>query len=114
MIPRQLQKKAFLDMRADETAYETIIKATYGVLFFSCPNKGMNIESLIPMCDRQPNLPFLHTLGQDSALLRQLCRDWPDAFPYSDSRIIAFYETQLSPTAIKVKNLLRFCCAFRD
>jgi hypothetical protein len=94
-------------MKADEMAYKTILKATYGVLFFGCPNKGMNIESLIPMCERQPNLPFLQTLGQDSAILRRLCRDWPIAFSYADSRIIAFYETQLSPTAIKVRVIFR-------
>jgi hypothetical protein len=89
-------------MIADETAYEAIVKATYAVLFFGCPNKGMNIESLIPMCERQPNLPFLYTLGPDSAVLRQLCRDWPAAFPYADSKIIAFYVAQLSHTATKV------------
>jgi hypothetical protein len=90
-------------MGDDETAYSTIVRATYGVLFFGCPNRGMNIESLIPMCEGQPNLPFLCTLGQDSTVLRQLCREWPAAFPYADARIIAFYETQLSPTARQVR-----------
>jgi hypothetical protein len=89
-------------MNDDNAAYDTVLKATYGILFFGCPNRGMNIESLISMCEGQPNLSFLHTLRPDSPILRQLNRDWPTAFPYVDSKIIAFYETHLSPTAVKV------------
>ncbi len=81
---------------------EAIIKATYGMLFFGCPNKGMNIDSLKAMCAGQVNEPFLLSLRPDSERLRQLCRDFPRAFSAHDSKIISFYETVLSPTAVKV------------
>jgi hypothetical protein len=83
-----------------------IIRATYGILFFGSPNRGLNIESMIPMCEGQANMSFLLSLRQDSELLRQLRRDFPSAFPFSDSRIISFFETQSSPTAQQVSALL--------
>jgi hypothetical protein len=81
---------------------EAIIKATYGLLFFGCPNKGMNIESLRAMCYGQANEPSLLSLGPDSERLRQLCRDFPAAFSDCSSKVISFYETKLSPTAVQV------------
>jgi hypothetical protein len=75
-----------------------IIEATHGILFFGCPNRGMDIKSLIPMCNGQVNQPFLFSLRQDSDVLRQLCRDFPSVFHLRQPRIISFYETKLSPT----------------
>ncbi len=83
---------------------EAIIKATYGMLLFSCPNKGMNIESLRAMCGGQANEPFLLSLRPDSERLRQLCRDFPAAFSAADSKIVSFFETKLSPTAVVVRH----------
>ena len=79
-------------------------KATYGILLFGCPNQGMDVNSLIPMCEGRANLPFLLTLKQSSERLRQLCRDFPRRFAFPDSRIISFYETKLSPTAVEVSH----------
>jgi hypothetical protein len=84
---------------------DPIIKATYGMLLFGCPNKGMNIESLRAMCGGQANEPFLLSLRPESERLRQLCRDFPAAFSAPDSRIVSFYETELSPTTVKVRTL---------
>jgi hypothetical protein len=81
---------------------EAIIKATYGMLLFGCPNKGMNIESLRAMCGGQANEPFLLSLRPESERLRQLCREFPAAFSVPHSKIVSFYETELSPTAVKV------------
>ena len=80
----------------------SLYQATYGLLLFGCPNQGMDVSSLIPMCEGQVNLPFLFDLGRSSERLRQLCRAFPKAFAFPDSRIISFYETKLSPTAIEV------------
>jgi hypothetical protein len=82
-----------------------IIKATYAMLLFGCPNTGMNIESLKAMCADQVNEPFLMSLRPGSERLRQLRRDFPRAFSARDSRIVSFYETELSPTARKVRHL---------
>lgn len=80
-------------------------KATYGMLFFGCPNQGMDISSLVPMCQGQANLPFLLSLAQSSERLRQLCREFPKQFPFPDSKIMSFYETKMSPTAAQVRLL---------
>ena len=81
-------------------------KAVFGMLFFGCPSQGMDIGSLIPICNGQANLPFLFSLAHSSERLRQQCRDFPKRFSFPDSRIILFYETKLSPTALKVRSLL--------
>ena len=93
-------------MCGDSSAQSTsIYQATYGLLLFGCPNHGMDVSSLIPMCEDQVNLPFLFDLARSSERLRQLCRAFPKAFAFPDSRIISFYETKLSPTAIEVRTM---------
>lgn len=93
--------KAITQMSSDtHTKAVTTLKATCGMLLFGCPNQGMDVESLIPMCNGQANLSFLLSLTkQGSGSLRQLCRDFPKVFKFPYSRIISFYETQLSSTA---------------
>lgn len=53
------------------------------------------------MCEGQVNTSFLLSLASSSERLRQLYRDFPRAFPFLDSRIVSFYETKLSPTAVE-------------
>ncbi|KAL9111951.1 MAG: hypothetical protein Q9187_007849, partial [Circinaria calcarea] len=75
--------------------------STYAALFFGVPNQGMDIGSLIPMAGGQ-NLPMLMNLGKESELLRGLHREFLSNFTYKTSRIISYYETKVSPTAIQV------------
>jgi hypothetical protein len=84
-----------------ETSRE-IIDSTYGALFFGVPNQGMDIKSLVPMVQDQPNHTLLYSLGTESQILRNQCRQFPIAFDKRDSEIICFYETVMSPTAIQV------------
>ena len=83
----------------DDPGAQSTHAATYAILFFGCPNQGIEIKSLIPMCQGQPNLPFLLSLAPSSERLRQLCREFPKKFPFQDSKIISLYETKLSHTA---------------
>jgi protein SERAC1 len=78
------------------------LNSTYGALFFGVPSQGMDIRSLIPMVNDQPNRHFLESLGRESDLLRKQNRAFPKAFPFKDSEIYCFYETLGSPTAIEV------------
>ena len=78
------------------------LKATYGALFFGVPNQGMDISSLVPMVGDQPNRYFLESLGKESEILPEQRTKFPKAFDFKDSEIISFFETQMSPTAVKV------------
>jgi hypothetical protein len=79
-----------------------ILSLIYGALFFGVPNQGMNIESLIPMVENQANQALLHSLGSESQVLRSQRRDFQNAFNFRESKVVCFYETVTSPTAIKV------------
>ncbi|GIJ91436.1 hypothetical protein Asppvi_010401 [Aspergillus pseudoviridinutans] len=61
----------------------------------------MAIESLVPLVNDQPNRGLLESLGTNSALLMRLQQDFRDAFSERPIRIISFYETEKSPTAVK-------------
>lgn len=85
---------------SNEQIDKTNFRCTYAVLLFGVPNQGMDISSLIPMAEGQPNIKFLYTLDKNSELLRSLHRDFCLKFRFEDSRVISFYETKPSPTAI--------------
>ena len=81
------------------------LKATYGALFLGVPSRGMNIDSLRPMVSGQPNETFLINLGRDSELLMMKSERFCKAFKFEDSKVLSFYETEQSPTAILVRFL---------
>jgi len=90
---------------------QDIFNSIYGALFFGVPNQGMDIESLIPMVEKQVNQSLLHSIGTISQSLREQSRDFQEAFDFPErerheSRIECFYETKTSPTAIKVCPIL--------
>jgi len=78
------------------------LNSTYGALFFGVPNQGMDIGSLVPMVNDQPNRHLLESFGRESDLLRKQNRAFPKAFPFKDSKVCCFYETLESPTAVEV------------
>ena len=86
-------------MRHGSEISQEVLESIYGVLFFGVPNQGMDIRSVIPMVQGQPNQALLHTLGTESQVLRDQCRQFPEAFNFEDSEILCFYETKMSPTA---------------
>jgi hypothetical protein len=89
-----------------------ILNSIYGALFFGVPNQGMDIKSLIPIVKHQVNQGLLHSISSESELLRKQSREFPKAFDFQDSKIMCFYETVTSPTAIKVNNLGMRCSMF--
>ncbi|KAL1623226.1 hypothetical protein SLS56_008394 [Neofusicoccum ribis] len=76
-------------------------KAIKGIIFFGVPSQGMDISSLIPMVGNQANRGFLHTLGQNSPVLRTQAQRFSAALEDLNCEILSFYETQESPTARK-------------
>ena len=81
---------------------EQILNATCGAMFFGVPSRGMNIDSLRPMVSGQPNETFLINLGRDSELLTMKSERFCKAFRSRDSKVLSFYETEQSPTAVPV------------
>ncbi|EAW19529.1 Ankyrin repeat protein [Aspergillus fischeri NRRL 181] len=61
----------------------------------------MAIESLVPLVKDQPNRGLLESLGKNSAVLIRLEQDFKDVLGGRHIRIISFYETEKSRTAIK-------------
>lgn len=102
-------KKALCKLyESDATEERLILQPIQAVLFFGTPNHGMDIATLIPMAHGQANEEFLRSLGKDSADLRRQAQQWEKAFdsasisvPYH-FKIISFYETKESKTAVKV------------
>jgi protein SERAC1 len=99
-----LVKEAMIQMKHDKNS-QVLLDSIYGALFFGVPNEGMEISSLIPMVKGQPNQALLHSLGKESQILRNQCREFPKAFGYPDSEIVCFYETEMSPTAVWVSSM---------
>lgn len=89
---------------------KVLLRSIRAVVFFGIPNQVMNISALIPMAEGQVNEEFLRSLGTDSADLQRQAQQWSKAFDCTESEsltqhsleILSFYETNTSPTAIKV------------
>ncbi|OBT86873.1 hypothetical protein VE02_03833 [Pseudogymnoascus sp. 03VT05] len=97
-------KEAIIQIRDESHNGFDTLNFIYGALFFGVPNQGIDITSLIPMVKSQFNQSFLHSLSTMSDLLLKQCREFPQAFNFPESRIMCFYETLASPTAINMAN----------
>jgi len=76
-----------------------------GALFFGVPNDGMDISSLIPMVNDQPNRALLESLSAiNSQVLRLQSRSFAQFLDQTALNLFCFYETKLSPTAVQVSS----------
>lgn len=73
-----------------------------GLLFFGVPNRGMDIKSLRAIVGDSQNRYLLESVGQYSDLLLHQDGQFGSTFHFEDSRVVSFFETKSSPTAIKV------------
>ena len=62
----------------------------------------MDIQSLQTIVGDSPNRYLLESVGRSSDFLLEQSVTFPLAFPFRDSPIFSFFETQTSPTAIQV------------
>lgn len=79
--------------------------ATFGMLFFGVPNVGMYNDNLKRTVSGNPNETFIFNLQRNAEILRRLSRDFREAFDFSDSEIILFYETEYTPITTYVSIL---------
>src|SRR5204862_5679709 len=94
-----ITRQALINMSDGDEVDRANFKSTYGALFFGVPDRGMDIESLVPIVGDQPNRYLIDSLGKNSEFLRAQTIDFPKAFSFQDSQIISFYETLESPMA---------------
>lgn len=97
-------KEAIIQMKGNKNNYD-LIRSIYGAIFFGVPSQGMDIAHLFPLVEDQANSDLLRSLGKESKILRDQCRNFPKAFDKEDSEIFCYYETEKSPTASLVSLL---------
>jgi hypothetical protein len=97
-----LIKEALIQM-TESNSEPDLVRRIVGVLFFGVPNGGMDIASLIPMVNDQPNHSLLESLNaMNSQVLRLQERSFAKFLDQMALNIFCFYETKLSPTAAQV------------
>ncbi|KAH9204746.1 hypothetical protein DL95DRAFT_376793 [Leptodontidium sp. 2 PMI_412] len=95
-------KQLLVQLNQGDEVDKSNLKATRGALFFGVPSLGMDIASFIPRTNPQTNRTLVDSIGTDSQFLPLLAQQFLIAFDFRDSIIFSFYETRLSPTAIKI------------
>lgn len=110
LVAKEALSLAFLEdqqqrLRGEESSETSdILKSTTALLFFGVPNHGMNSEQLTAIVEGQPNQSLVRDLQVDkdhepSQFLQTLAQRFKDyAEHHPDFEIIAFYETEMSPT----------------
>ena len=97
-----LIKEALIRMTESDSEPDQI-RQIVGAVFFGVPNDGMDIESLIPIVNDQPNHFLLESLSAiNSQVLRLQRRNFAHFLDRTAFVIFCFYETRLSPTAARV------------
>lgn len=84
-----------------------MLNAIYGMIFFGVPSQGMDIKSLIPIVDDQPNEFMLHALGRESPALLDQRREFNSFLKDRELELFCFYESSLSPTAVRQDGVLK-------
>ena len=78
----------------DEQIISSLYHATYGILFFAVPHKGMMTEYMLSMLsqDDHPRAVLLAQINRSSQYLLSQLADFKDLI--GDRKIVTFYETQ--------------------
>lgn len=99
-----LIKEALVQMIESNSELDQL-KRIVGALFFGVPNDGMDITSLIPIVNNQPNHFFLGSLNAiNSQVLRLQERSFAKLLDQMALDIFCFFETKESPTAAQVSS----------
>jgi len=75
-----------------------VFNATYGLIFFGTPTRGLEIQSLSTIVKGQPNEELVKYLGPSSRHLKQQHNEFYRVFTHHDSQIISIFETKMTPT----------------
>jgi hypothetical protein len=97
-----LIKEALTRMMESDSETD-LLRLVFGGLFFGVPNDGMDIESLIPMVNNQPDRFLFESLSaMNSQILRLQRRSFAKFLSQTAFEMFCFYETRLSLTAVTV------------
>lgn len=84
-----------------------------GTLLFGTPNDGLDIESLVPMVNDQPNRFLLESLNcKNSQVLRRQRQEFSKVLERTKLQLFCLYETELSPTATQVCIHTLYCLKY--
>lgn len=98
-----LSIQAITSMSEDRCEQDVwVLQSITAFLFFGVPHQGMATGSLVPFVGDQPNRALLESLGRNSDLLQRLQRDFDRAFGVEIPKVVSYFETVTSPTAVKV------------
>ncbi|KAK7729352.1 hypothetical protein SLS63_006225 [Diaporthe eres] len=77
-----------------------------GALLFGTPNDGLDIESLVPMVNDQPNRSLLESLScKNSQVLRRQRQEFSEVLERTNLQLFCLYETEVSPTATQIQKM---------
>lgn len=86
-----------------ENGLPNLLDMITGTLLFGTPNDGLDIESLVPMVNNQPNRFLLESLNcKNSQVLRRQRQEFSKVLERAKLQLFCLYETELSPTATQV------------
>ena len=74
-------------MKGDKSHHD-LLESIYGAIFFGVPSQGMEIAHILPLVAGQANEYLLRSLGKESQILRDQCRDFPKAFDFKDNILL--------------------------
>ncbi|KPM39165.1 hypothetical protein AK830_g7399 [Neonectria ditissima] len=102
LVVKQILVKLSRSQKQDD---QKLYRQVYGIVFFGVPHDGMDITSLVPMVENGPNRFLLESLSNiNSQVLSTLQREFHTAMGQEgDSEVFCFYETEMSPTAVKTE-----------
>ena len=86
-----------------EELISSLYKATYGILFFGTPHKGLvvaNIEKMIAEDDNHPRSALLKDIEEKSSLLLSRLSDFKNVI--RGRKIVSFYEQSQTRSLVKV------------
>jgi hypothetical protein len=92
---RQCLVKAVQTMEDDHPAISSLLRATYGMLLFGTPHRGLMIDDIQRMLAGQKNHPRHHLLQQishKSGILVHQLADFKNLI--RDRKVVSFYETE--------------------
>lgn len=93
-----------------ENGLPNLLDMVTGTLLFGTPNDGLDIESLVPMVNDQPNRSLLESLNfKNSQVLRHQRQEFSKVLERTKLQLFCLYETELSPTAIQVRRYILHC-----
>ena len=80
----------------DNLTIAALHKATYGILSFAVPYRGLDVEDMkkIMGAEGHPRTGLIHQINIDSVVLKQQLEDFKDNL--GDRKVVSFYETEQS------------------